>query len=601
LKFLCEQCKAKYQISDEKVAGKTVRMKCRKCGHMIEVRAEITETSVAKALPTGEISATARPRPMDPPRPGAGIPPRPGPAQTSGVRAPARGALATSLSSARRSDPGASAGRATQDRPQSTAPGALAGAFQKAVGKQDESALDMLSISASHEWYVAINGVPVGPVRVSELRRKAALGAVTEDSLVWQEGLEEWRPVRAVTELAGLVREALAHGRPSLIAPEPSSRQSLPPPSTSPSRPPLASRPSGIPPRPAMRSEHPGMPSAMARSNVVPFTGASRLATAEKLDHLDDSDLTEVHQPNPFGSGAQFGSTERSSLVAADPFAVPPPAGGMAGGMAGGIAAAMTPAQPGFGMSGPSPALGSPFAGSQSLSSPISLGAPVVVAEPRARKAPPWIPIAMVAAATAFGVVAAIAIFFRAPPAPVVIQAPTASAIAPPPPSATEDTSAAPTDSTAIELPAAPDKSGHIATGGPRATGAPPAASSGAKGVDLSSLLQGGPGGPAAAGGGGGAAGGGGSSLDGPAIEGVVRSRAGGVKRTCWERGASQQSSVNVTCRVAIAANGSVSSATAKGDDPAIAKCIENSVRSWTFPASGGSTTVDIPFHFVRQ
>ena len=39
MKFLCENCKAKYQIADEKVAGKTVRMKCRKCGHQIEVDA----------------------------------------------------------------------------------------------------------------------------------------------------------------------------------------------------------------------------------------------------------------------------------------------------------------------------------------------------------------------------------------------------------------------------------------------------------------------------------------------------------------------------------------------------------------------------------
>ncbi|HEX8790421.1 MAG TPA: zinc-ribbon domain-containing protein, partial [Polyangiaceae bacterium] len=45
MKFLCEQCKAKYQIADEKAAGKTVRMKCRKCGYLIEVRAAVTETS----------------------------------------------------------------------------------------------------------------------------------------------------------------------------------------------------------------------------------------------------------------------------------------------------------------------------------------------------------------------------------------------------------------------------------------------------------------------------------------------------------------------------------------------------------------------------
>jgi predicted Zn finger-like uncharacterized protein len=579
LKFLCEQCKAKYQISDEKVAGKTVRMKCRKCGHMIEVRAEVTESSVAKRLPTGEVSVAKANEAL---RPGA---PRP-PAAAQKPVAP-KGALATSLSSARRTDPGANA-----QRPQSNAPGALAGAFQKSVGKQDDSALDMLSISASNEWYVAINGVPVGPVRVSELRRKAAMGAVTEDSLVWQEGLEEWRPVRAVTELAGLVREALATGRPSLIANEPSTRQSVPPPPShnlTPSRPPVASRPSGIPPRPAMRpSDQPAAISA--RSNVVPFTGASRLATAEKLDHIDDADLTEVQsQSHLQAPPAAFGSAERSSLVAADPFAMTPPP------------QASTNPYSGFG--GASPALGSPFAGSQnlsspSLSSPISLGTPLVVTEPQQKKGPPWIPIAMVAAAISFGVVAGIAIFFKSPPAPVVIQMQASTPAVTAPPSASANTSPMPTDSVAVAPSATNDKpSGKVASGGPKA---PAAATTAAKGVDLSSLLQGG-GGPVTGSAGGGGGSGGGSSLDGPAIENVVRSRAGGVKRTCWERGGSQQSSVNVTCRVTIAANGSVTSSSAKGDDPAVAKCIENSVRTWTFPASGGTTTVDIPFHFVRQ
>jgi predicted Zn finger-like uncharacterized protein len=32
MKFLCGNCKAKYQIADEKASGKTLRMKCRRCG-----------------------------------------------------------------------------------------------------------------------------------------------------------------------------------------------------------------------------------------------------------------------------------------------------------------------------------------------------------------------------------------------------------------------------------------------------------------------------------------------------------------------------------------------------------------------------------------
>ncbi|WP_437816728.1 GYF domain-containing protein [Sorangium sp. So ce1078] len=51
MKFICDNCKAKYQIGDEKVAGKMVRMQCRRCGHLIQVSASVTESSVARALP----------------------------------------------------------------------------------------------------------------------------------------------------------------------------------------------------------------------------------------------------------------------------------------------------------------------------------------------------------------------------------------------------------------------------------------------------------------------------------------------------------------------------------------------------------------------
>jgi predicted Zn finger-like uncharacterized protein len=38
MKFLCRNCKAKYQIADEKVAGRTLRMACQQCGEQIVVR-----------------------------------------------------------------------------------------------------------------------------------------------------------------------------------------------------------------------------------------------------------------------------------------------------------------------------------------------------------------------------------------------------------------------------------------------------------------------------------------------------------------------------------------------------------------------------------
>lgn len=45
MKFICENCKAKYQIGDDKIAGRSVRMKCRRCGHLIQLSASVTEAS----------------------------------------------------------------------------------------------------------------------------------------------------------------------------------------------------------------------------------------------------------------------------------------------------------------------------------------------------------------------------------------------------------------------------------------------------------------------------------------------------------------------------------------------------------------------------
>lgn len=63
MKFVCDNCKAKYQIGDEKVAGKTLRMKCRRCGHLIQVAASVTESSVSTKLPTEPVAGSAPAQP----------------------------------------------------------------------------------------------------------------------------------------------------------------------------------------------------------------------------------------------------------------------------------------------------------------------------------------------------------------------------------------------------------------------------------------------------------------------------------------------------------------------------------------------------------
>ena len=59
MKFLCGNCKAKYQIADEKVTGRTLRMKCRRCDHDILIDGH----SMPPSSPSGSAPSAPRRRP----------------------------------------------------------------------------------------------------------------------------------------------------------------------------------------------------------------------------------------------------------------------------------------------------------------------------------------------------------------------------------------------------------------------------------------------------------------------------------------------------------------------------------------------------------
>jgi hypothetical protein len=438
-------------------------------------------------------------------------------------------------------------------RPGNKPDSGLAGAFKSSIGKAEDDAA-LLEMSSADEWYAAINGVPVGPVRIGELRRKAALGAVTEDSLVWQEGMEEWRPVKTVPDLAALVREA-ASGKVAMLTPEsPTTRGSVLPPAPAPQAPSMRPGPARpLAPAPRGASERPA-----ARSNVVPF--ASRAATAERLDE-------------PATAGLPAPMSERFSI--SDPFNVP--------------AAAAAP---------PAPALTPPSAAVAVAAPPApaapSMQAPVIVQMPRQ---PNYIAIGMILMMVTFGGVGAY-VFFQKPappappatvntvyvPAPVTAAAPTAEAVAPADssPGKVARNSTGPKPAASSSSKPALDLKGL----GPGAAGV----SGAAGGVDLSGL-----------GGGPGAAGAGGGSLTSDQIMSVLNSHKVAIKRTCVERGGQLVGTANEKLQVTIDGNGQVTSAQADGNNSAIGACLEKEVKAWRFPPTGATTKTEMPFVFVAQ
>jgi hypothetical protein len=74
------------------------------------------------------------------------------------------------------------------------------------------------------EWHVSINDVPVGPIRLEEMAHKIDASAVSEYTLVWRDGFDEWRPLATVPELMALLHERRHSGPPAR-----SSFSSMPP------------------------------------------------------------------------------------------------------------------------------------------------------------------------------------------------------------------------------------------------------------------------------------------------------------------------------------------------------------------------------------
>jgi rRNA maturation protein Nop10 len=162
MKFLCRNCKAKYQIADEKVAGRTLRMTCQQCGEPIVVRGPARETVVSKP-----------------------------------AAAPAPAAVPAASSTLFGAD-------LTQHLPASARPPA----------------------SLSDEWHVAINDAPVGPLTREDVARKIAQGVLDRESLAWRDGMDDWLAIKHIADLASLfsapAKSSQSHGRhagPSLRAP----------------------------------------------------------------------------------------------------------------------------------------------------------------------------------------------------------------------------------------------------------------------------------------------------------------------------------------------------------------------------------------------
>ena len=163
MKFLCDRCKTRYSIGDDRVRGKILKIRCKNCANVITVREGMPEPDavpVAAGVPRRNKTTTAAP-------------------EVESSTASAQG-------------------------------GALGAAFANAMSKPPPA--------LEEEWYVSIDGDQSGPFSLGEAQRWVGSKPFDAELHCWSEGFDDWLPVDKVSHFRGLRKKAAP---PPVAAPPP--------------------------------------------------------------------------------------------------------------------------------------------------------------------------------------------------------------------------------------------------------------------------------------------------------------------------------------------------------------------------------------------
>jgi predicted Zn finger-like uncharacterized protein len=158
VKFLCDKCKTRYSIGDDRVRGKILKIRCKNCANVITVRegmdipAHEPRHNPTQAIPRVELDQNGDP-----------IPP----------------------------------------------PGALGAAFASQMSKPPPA--------LEEEWYVSIDGNQEGPFSLGDAQRWVSSKPYEAELHCWSEGFDDWLPVDKVSHFRNLRKRPAS--RPVTVPP----------------------------------------------------------------------------------------------------------------------------------------------------------------------------------------------------------------------------------------------------------------------------------------------------------------------------------------------------------------------------------------------
>jgi predicted Zn finger-like uncharacterized protein len=194
MRFICDSCRAQYMISDDKVGASGVKVRCKKCGHVIIVRRQAESGAgagaEADAALRGLQEMSAPSNPLAEATTGES-------SIFSGVDDDEIGAAFDSALGERSDAP-----PPTEDLDSTRVMDGDAVARLAALSEGNVPPDSDAAPPTAHAWYVAIDDKQTGPLTPDAIREHWDRGEIGPDSLTWRQGLEDWVPLSEVVELA---------------------------------------------------------------------------------------------------------------------------------------------------------------------------------------------------------------------------------------------------------------------------------------------------------------------------------------------------------------------------------------------------------------
>jgi predicted Zn finger-like uncharacterized protein len=172
MKFLCDRCKTRYSIADERVRGKILKIRCKNCSNVISVREGMPEPE-PEAPAVAEARRQLRPTDYAPSVVGGAGPGKPAPVPS------------------------------------------LQAAFAQAMEKPAAPPQQL-----EEEWYVSLDGDQSGPYALADAQAWVRGKKAEEELFCWCEGFDDWLPIEKVSHFRGLRKKAAPRPQPP-AAPRP--------------------------------------------------------------------------------------------------------------------------------------------------------------------------------------------------------------------------------------------------------------------------------------------------------------------------------------------------------------------------------------------